>query len=885
MLRAPICTGVWVLTILWSVASVGITAKQNGERTLKENNFGSIADVSHRCHRDYYNRRDNVRSRNADSGAPSIEHIQRNSKDPLNEVSRRDPPSMTVTFEADGSVKAGRKIRDRDPDCPRNPAIEGSCNSAEDLSAASNAALPLSRGARRRSDAAGNLWKRRTLCSLTDGGRRRRTLSGLIGPTLTDDAEDPDSSKTLVRVKRTGSSLSSPYEQEYFKDLADSFPRSSYRYVDENVDGEPSFDAKREANYYVENERSSSEEAARGLDELPSRELKENKVSEDDKSSSEQASSASRGEEKLVEKNARSVAPAADREPSFDAKREANSRDYCVENERSSSEEAARELGELPSREFKENKVSEDEKSSSEQASSASRGEEKLIEKNARSVAPAADREPPKERAVERRDSETVPEDPALSVELVRRRRNDRAKIERKRNLEKSPGDEAEKPLDGRKQADGADKLEEAGERCPKASSLAIANLKAELLRFKRKARNERREKSYKSKKKKKHAGKKRNESKGEARRSRKTARTKHAQRPRSARDGMSIAARADGKSHVGFSKLASNQNNFRRRSVSPMIPFDNVSGKDRASRDTSANVVETNNGNAGGSAVLSAEEDGGRASEASDERLDGSVERGGRDVRNGNPSGGGDDAKTRSKRDRTAESRHGFRSDEDELRYYEKIREFEPSTECSARDDGSANSGAELGRAARSIEEVRDLAKMLVTKVDELENYLSVDEAERDDKVEKRIGIRAIDDLCSNVTATCADFKETSEIVQRCLPTSTAKIVADKKVRKKEAYNRAKQKKGSFAMKKRSSQENNAKTPSKPSKNSRRETDNSRKWGRWTDWSSCSVTCGKGRQIRWRYCLRDCTVAETEMEEKACQLPACPPGKFLGIF
>lgn len=62
-------------------------------------------------------------------------------------------------------------------------------------------------------------------------------------------------------------------------------------------------------------------------------------------------------------------------------------------------------------------------------------------------------------------------------------------------------------------------------------------------------------------------------------------------------------------------------------------------------------------------------------------------------------------------------------------------------------------------------------------------------------------------------------------------------------------------------------------------------ETKSGRKWGKWTDWSSCSITCGKGRQIRWRYCLRDCSTAETEMEEKACQLPACPPGKFLGIF
>lgn len=57
------------------------------------------------------------------------------------------------------------------------------------------------------------------------------------------------------------------------------------------------------------------------------------------------------------------------------------------------------------------------------------------------------------------------------------------------------------------------------------------------------------------------------------------------------------------------------------------------------------------------------------------------------------------------------------------------------------------------------------------------------------------------------------------------------------------------------------------------------------RKWGRWLDWSSCSVTCGKGRQIRWRHCLRNCEEAETEMEEKTCQYPACPPGRFLGIF
>lgn len=48
--------------------------------------------------------------------------------------------------------------------------------------------------------------------------------------------------------------------------------------------------------------------------------------------------------------------------------------------------------------------------------------------------------------------------------------------------------------------------------------------------------------------------------------------------------------------------------------------------------------------------------------------------------------------------------------------------------------------------------------------------------------------------------------------------------------------------------------------------------------WGSWTDWSHCSVSCGKGRRIRWRQCvIKDCD-AETEMEEKSCQMPECSP-------
>lgn len=62
-----------------------------------------------------------------------------------------------------------------------------------------------------------------------------------------------------------------------------------------------------------------------------------------------------------------------------------------------------------------------------------------------------------------------------------------------------------------------------------------------------------------------------------------------------------------------------------------------------------------------------------------------------------------------------------------------------------------------------------------------------------------------------------------------------------------------------------------------------RQESDEEVKWGAWTNWSTCSVSCGKGRKIRWRHCRSKCD-ADTEMEEKTCQLPACAPATFFGI-
>ncbi|XP_012533176.2 uncharacterized protein LOC105834892 [Monomorium pharaonis] len=218
------------------------------------------------------------------------------------------------------------------------------------------------------------------------------------------------------------------------------------------------------------------------------------------------------------------------------------------------------------------------------------------------------------------------------------------------------------------------------------------------------------------------------------------------------------------------------------------------------------------------------------------------------------------EDAKWRAKRNQEIMSKCNLRSDKNA-----KESGYLKHVEQGTLNGDAKSEKTRYRRTVRSIEEIKDLAEKLIIKISELQVYVS----NRNETLHAR-------DPCFGKNADRVIVREDPTISLKKKDASMATKVAEN------ANNRERFAKNALASKRASQMRSSG---SRFARGDYRTRGSRRKWGRWMDWSSCSVTCGKGRQIRWRHCLHDCNDAETEMEEKACQLPACPPSKFLGIF
>ncbi|KAK1123919.1 hypothetical protein K0M31_006949 [Melipona bicolor] len=702
-------------------------------------------------------------------------------------------------------------------------------------------------------------WRRRALCTISENEKyfkggllenkentgKGKTLLDYDEPVSTNDIDDPDSLKAHVRVKRSKSE-SDPvsafgYQRDYLKDLANSFPRDSYDSIGENLyDDDVSFDTKRE--------------------------IKSEEYSVNDKQFDES-----------LDKDGPIVVPSYLSEDKSDVSDIISPRSDI--RGLNTGKRNIKFIGQTKSKESLNDVIAN-------QKSYEDPEVEKLL-------------------------------DPMLAVELVRKKRDDYSKVHDKRGSGEENSSDLQSTIDKREESNEKERSILSGsETVEKHLNPPSSNVKADLLRIRRKARKRSRDKTNKLKQKKKHVGKKHDVSKIPLR----------SDRSRMSRKSKANKATSEGNSKVEIANLVakkSNDNNFRRRSVKSERSIDRIDSENDSSKlkrsekkiddDISRlSLVGRDSMAAGGaddSKAATNQNLNGFATETKKQKAFEETEKSMIPPQN---------AKLRTKRKRHTESSHGFLNKEEELKYYENIRE--PGTEIDHCNDGDENrlemiNEMDPNRAVRSIEEVKKLAKQLVTKVrnffkffnsdvltssilfnnislqvNELQNYINVDETSGREMQEKKIKTRAIDDLCSNVSTSCDAFKETPEVVQKCVPTNRGGSVVKIVERKASPVNDHKlvniPSKHSLE-KKRSVTRRVGKTSPSTLRiiREKNEVKSGRKWGKWTDWSSCSVTCGKGRQIRWRYCLRDCSTAETEMEEKACQLPACPPGKFLGIF
>ena len=321
------------------------------------------------------------------------------------------------------------------------------------------------------------------------------------------------------------------------------------------------------------------------------------------------------------------------------------------------------------------------------------------------------------QKSYEDPEVENLP-DSMLAVELVRKKRDDYSKVHNKRNL----GEENSSDLQG-----AVDKKEESNEKersilsesetVEKHLNPLNSNLKADLLRIRRKARKHNRDKTNKLKQKKKHVGEKHDVSKISLR----------LDRSRVSRKSKANKAIGEGNLKIEIADLVAkknNDNNFRRRSVKSEKSIDRIGSESDSSKLKSKRKIDdisrfslvgrdsiaagaVDNSKAGTNDNLNAFATENKKQKAFEETESSMIP----------PQS----TKLRTKRNRHTDSSHGFLNKEEELKYYENIRE--PGTEidhCNDEDEIQLAMINEMdpNRAVRSIEEVKELAKQLVTKV-----------------------------------------------------------------------------------------------------------------------------------------------------------------------
>lgn len=531
-------------------------------------------------------------------------------------------------------------------------------------------------------------WRRRTLCAISDndkystgslfennkGTGKRKTLLDYGEPVPMNDVDDPDSLTTHVRVKRSKSesdSISSfRYQQDYLKDLANSFPRDSYESIGENFyDDDASFDRKREIKsqeYFVNDKQFNA----------------------------------------IPDENAAITVPSYFGEDKSDV------------NNFISSQFAANGTDALGN-----NNVKFIDRTESKQSVSLQEPLSDVIINR---------------KSYENPENENLP-DPILAVELVRKKRNDYSKIYNKKNLkEQNLSDlQAKKEKSSNEKEQSIPKLKTFKEHSNQPSS-NIADLRVDLLRFRRKTRNNNGDKIKKLKQKKKRVGKKHDFPKNSLR-SIKDVCSKNMGRRRVSRKRKMDETKSEGNLKVGIVNVVAkknNDNNFRRRSVKSKKSIDSTdSENDHLSKNVPSTLhakQETKSKNKIGDdiSILSlARRDSKTADGAGDSKAETDKSSNAFVVQNEKQKSFTEteklmppqDSKLRAKRNKHTESNHGFLNKEEELKYYKNIQE--PGTvvdHCDDEDENQLSMMDKMGpnRAVRSIEEVKELAKKLVTKV-----------------------------------------------------------------------------------------------------------------------------------------------------------------------